>query len=179
MSTIGSVQGYGKGTIHRRRGADTVGLSALVTEFTPHLNSLSNINHQANSKSRGNQELGTERSRQSHYIAWCNKQNVKDPVGSNTAYKELVGCYLQDVIRGVNFTNQQTVRSQTVKGYANAVNELFRLRNKPLPYILGDKLNYSHTAIANLADEETIAVQRSPLAYLKPFGNPDVSDISS
>eukprot|EP00985_Skeletonema_marinoi_P019306 scaffold11018_cov127-Skeletonema_marinoi.AAC.1 len=53
---------------------------------------------------------------------------------------------------------------QTVKGYANAVNELFRLlRNKPLPYILGDKLNDSHAAIANLADEETIAVQRSPL----------------
>ncbi len=86
-----------------------------------------------------------------------------DPVGSNPSYKELVGCYLQDVIRGVNYYNHQKVRSQTVRGYAEAVNELFRLRGMPLPYAPEDKLNDSAIAIADLADEENIAVQRSPL----------------
>ncbi len=86
-----------------------------------------------------------------------------DPVGSNLSYKELVGCYLQDVIRGVNYFNHPKVRSQTVRGYAEAVNELFRLRGMPLPYIPGDKLNDCTIAIEDLADEENIAVQRSPL----------------
>lgn len=67
--------------------------------------------------------------------------NVMDPVGSNHSYKELVGCYLQDVICGVNYHNQSTVRSQTARGYAEAVNELFRLRDMPLPYVAEDKLN--------------------------------------
>lgn len=91
------------------------------------------------------------------------KNKVKDPVGLAPFYKQLVGMYLHAVRLGDNYNNQPSVRSKTLRGYAEAVNELFHLRHMPLPYVPGDKSNDCAAAIDNLADEETIAVQRSPL----------------
>ncbi len=71
--------------------------------------------------------------------------------------------YLQNVRLGNNYKNKQTVRSVTLRGYAEAVNKLFSLRGMPLPYDHEDKCNDSTIAIANLADEETVALQREPL----------------
>ena len=71
--------------------------------------------------------------------------------------------YLQNVRLGNNYNNKQTVRSATLRGYAESVNQLFSLRRKPLPYDPEDKCNDSNVAISNLADEEDIALQREPL----------------
>lgn len=71
--------------------------------------------------------------------------------------------YLQSVRLGNNFYNKQSVRSGTLRGYAEAVNRLFSLRGMPLPYDPDNKCNDSTAAISNLADEETIALQREPL----------------
>lgn len=71
--------------------------------------------------------------------------------------------YLQNVRLGNNYHNKQTVRSKTLKGYAESVNQLFSLRGMPLPFHSEDKRNDSYIAISNLADEETVALQREPL----------------
>ncbi len=89
--------------------------------------------------------------------------NIEDPVGDNHIYKRIVGMYLHAVRLGDNYHNQPSVRSNTLRGYAEAVNMLFILRGMPVPYISGDKSNDSTVAIVNLADEENIAVQRNPL----------------
>lgn len=89
--------------------------------------------------------------------------NVIHPVGDHPGYEDLLGCYLHDVILGNNCNNQQTIRSKTLEGYAEAVNKLFELRDMPLPYLPHDKSNDATVAIKNLADEETVAKQRLPL----------------
>lgn len=103
------------------------------------------------------------RSREAHWIAWCLANGVTHPVGSEPAYVTLLGMYLHGVRLGNNYHNRQNIRSATLRGYAEAVNELFRLRDMPLPYDPSNKRNDSTVAIANLADEETIANQREPL----------------
>lgn len=84
-------------------------------------------------------------------------------MGDNPSYITLLGMYLQNVRLGNNYGNKQSVRSKTLKGYANAVNQLFALRNMPLPYNPEDENNDSAIAISNLADEETVQLQREPL----------------
>ena len=138
-------------------------MSALVAELTTDLTHLHSINHQAKSVSKGAQELQTTRSRQAHYLAWCNHNKVCDPVGADPSYNTLIGMYLQNVRLGNNYNNKQTVRSVTLRGYAEVVNKLFSLRGMPLPYVQADKCNDGTIAIANLADEETVALQREPL----------------
>lgn len=71
--------------------------------------------------------------------------------------------YLQNVRLGNNYNNKQTVRSATLRGYGEAVNQLFFFRGMPLPYVPDDKYNDSTAAIATLADEESVALQREPL----------------
>ena len=64
---------------------------------------------------------------------------------------------------GLNCRNKALVRSDTVKGYAAAVNTLFTLRAFPPPANFDDPFNMSAILICNLAREENIARQRSPL----------------
>jgi len=91
------------------------------------------------------------------------ENGITQPVGNEQAYIELLGMYLHDVRLGNNYYNRQSIRSATLRGYAEAVNNLFRLRGMQLPYDPSNKQNDSTVAIANLADEETIANQREPL----------------
>jgi hypothetical protein len=65
--------------------------------------------------------------------------------------------YIKFVINSVNYNNKHQLRSVTVKGYANAVDILFQLRNF--------MQNPSNTAILvhNLEREESIAKQGSPI----------------
>ena len=135
-------------------------MSALVTEFTPDLAYLHSINNKAKSISKGAQELKTTRARQAHYLAWCHHYKVLNPVDDNPSYKILMGMYLQNVRLGNNYHNKQTVRSKTLKGYAESVNQLFSLRGMPLPFHSEDKRNDSYIAISNLADEETVEQQK-------------------
>lgn len=65
---------------------------------------------------------------------------------------------------GDNYQNKAQVRSDTLRGYGTAVNELFRLRKFPIPFIPEHDTNEAAIIIRNLATEENIANQRSPLS---------------
>lgn len=54
-------------------------------------------------------------------------------------------------------------RSKTVKGYAESINTLFRLRGFPVPVDLSDKNNMCTRLIDALENEEVIAKQRNPI----------------
>jgi hypothetical protein len=91
--------------------------------------------------------------------------DVDDPCGSDRSYIFLVAVYIKYVIFGVNYNNKRQLRSATVKGYAKAIDTLFKLRNYPLPADTENMQNLTNTAILvhNLEREETIAKQRSPI----------------
>ena len=90
---------------------------------------------------------------------------VDDPCGNNISYIYLVAVYIKFVINGVNYNNKRQLRSATVKGYANAIDILFQLRQFHLPADISNMQNPTNTAILvyNLEREETIAKQRSPI----------------
>ncbi len=54
-------------------------------------------------------------------------------------------------------------RSKTVKGYAECINTLFRLRGFPVPVDLSDKNNMCTRLIDALENEEVIAKQQNPI----------------
>ena len=91
--------------------------------------------------------------------------SIDDPCGNDCGYIFLVAVYIKYVILGVNYNNKRQLRSATVKGYAKAVDILFKLRNFPLPANTDNMHNPTNTAILvhNLEREETIAKQRSPI----------------
>ena len=64
---------------------------------------------------------------------------------------------------GVNFRNKDSLRSNTIKGYATGINSLFALRGMEAPIVLSDPNNMAGILINNLIKEEDIAKQRSPL----------------
>ncbi len=64
---------------------------------------------------------------------------------------------------GVNFRNKDSLRSNTIKGYATGINSLFMLRSMKEPIVLSDPNNMAGILINNLIKEEDIARQRSPL----------------
>jgi len=64
---------------------------------------------------------------------------------------------------GVNFRNKDSLRSNTIKGYATGINLLFTLRSMKEPIVLSDPNNMAGILINNLIKEEDIARQRSPL----------------
>jgi len=91
--------------------------------------------------------------------------SIDDPCGNDCGYVFLVAVYIKYVILGVNYNNKRQLRSATVKGYAKAVDILFKLRNFQLPANTDNMHNPTNTAILvhNLEREETIAKQRSPI----------------
>ena len=64
---------------------------------------------------------------------------------------------------GINFYNKDVLRSKTVRGYASAVNVLFRLRGYNQPTVLSDPNNMPGIIINNLITQENVASQRAPL----------------
>ena len=71
--------------------------------------------------------------------------------------------YLKDVMLGTNFNDKEVVRAMTVRGYADAVNILFQKRGFVMPTRWSEPGNLPATLVENLAKEEVIASQRSPL----------------
>ena len=58
-----------------------------------------------------------------------------DPCGSEPGYKRIVACFIERLMMNQNSW------SATVRGYAESVNTLFRLRNLPAPADLSDRTN--------------------------------------
>lgn len=78
----------------------------------------------------------------------------------------LVACFLKDVMRGTNYHGRSGVRSDTLHGYAAAINALFVKQHFPIPVQFSDPSNTGALIINNLAAEEDVARQRAPLTNL-------------
>jgi hypothetical protein len=113
--------------------------------------------------SRRSSDIETEATRQAHYIKWSDIIGIPDPCGPYLGYQRIVAIYTKYVQCGVNYNNIQVLRSATVRGYAEAVNTLFRLRHFAPPANLTNPNNMTSILITNMSREEEIAQQRSPL----------------
>ncbi len=71
--------------------------------------------------------------------------------------------YIKYVQCGVNYNNKQVLCSATVRGYAKAVNNLFKLRSFSPPADLSDMNNMTAILLNNMLQVEDIARQRAPL----------------
>ncbi len=71
--------------------------------------------------------------------------------------------YIKYVQSGVNYNNKQVLWSATVRGYAEAVNNLFKLRSFSPPADLSDPNNMTAILLNDMLQEEDIARQRALL----------------
>ena len=114
-------------------------------------------------QSRRGANLETEAARQAHYIKWADILGIPDSCGPYPGYQRIIAIYIKYVQCGVNYNNIPNIRSATVRGYADAVNTLFRLCYLPIPADLLDPNNMMTILINNMMREEQIARQRAPL----------------
>ena len=75
-------------------------------------------------------------------------------------WMRIIACYGKDLMLSTNWNNKNELRSQTVRGYFNAVNNLFLLRDFHAPVNFDDKQNMASVIVHNLEHEEDIATQR-------------------
>ena len=113
--------------------------------------------------SQRNKEIETEAARQAHYIQWGLIMGILDPCVHQRGYQRIVAIYIGYLMSGVNFRNKDSLRSNTIKGYATSINSLFTLRGMEEPIVSSDPNNMAGILINNLIKEEDIARQRSPL----------------
>jgi hypothetical protein len=74
-----------------------------------------------------------------------------------------VAIYIKYIQCGINYNNKQVLWSATVRGYAEVVNNLFKLRSFSPPANLSDPNNMMVILLNNMLREEDIARQCSPL----------------
>jgi hypothetical protein len=110
-------------------------------------------------QSRRGPDLETEAARQAHYIKWAKIFGIPDPCGYYKGFIRSVAIYIKYVQCSVNYDNKQVLQSATVQGYAEAVNNLFKLRSFSPPADLSDPNNMTATLLNNILWEEDIARQ--------------------
>ncbi len=71
--------------------------------------------------------------------------------------------YIKYVQYGVNYNNKQFLCFAMVRGYAEAVNNLFKLRSFSPPANLSNQNNMMAILLNNMLREEDIARQYAPL----------------
>ena len=89
--------------------------------------------------------------------------SIPDPCGIEYGYQRIVAIWVKYIMVGINYYNKDVLRSNTVRGYALAVNTLFRLRGYKPPTDMTDRNNMPGIVINNLIKQEDIASQRAPL----------------
>ncbi len=113
---------------------------------------------------RRDPDLETEAAWQAHYIKWAEIFGIPDPCGYHKKTVRIVAIYIKYFQCGINNNNKQVLCSATVQGYAEVVNNLFKLRSFRPP---GASLSYLNNMMAillnNMLREEDIARQRAPL----------------
>jgi hypothetical protein len=114
-------------------------------------------------KSQGGPDVETEAARQAHYIKWAEIFGIQDPCGYYLGYQRIVAIYTKYIQSGVNYNNKQVLCSATVRGYAEVVNILFKLRGLAPPANLSDSNNMTAILNNNMLRKEDIACQRAPL----------------
>jgi hypothetical protein len=108
-------------------------------------------------------DLETEAARQAHYIKWAKIFSIQDPCSYYEGFIRIVAIYIKYVQCGVNYNNKQVLCSAMVRGYAEAVNNLFKLRSFSPPADLSDPNYMTAILLNNMLQEEDIARQRAPL----------------
>ncbi len=108
-------------------------------------------------------DLKTEAARQAHYIKWAKIFGIPDPCGYYEGFIRIVAIYIKYVQRGINYNNKQVLCSAMVRGYAKAVNDLFKFRSFSPPADLSDPNNMMAILLNNMLQEVDIARQRALL----------------
>jgi hypothetical protein len=107
-----------------------------------------------------------EAARQAHYIKWADILGIPDPCGSYPGYQRILAIYIKYVQCSININNIKTLRSAMVKGYAESVNALFRLRNMPAPADLSDPNPQQHVCNA----DQQYVTRRADSEAMRPPG---------
>jgi hypothetical protein len=108
-------------------------------------------------------DFETEAAQQAHYIKWAEIFGIPDPCGYYEGFIRIVAIYIKYVQCVVNYNNEQVLWSATVRGYAKAVNNLFKLRSFSPPADLSDPNNMMVILLNNMLREEDIVRQHAPL----------------
>jgi hypothetical protein len=109
-------------------------------------------------QSRRGPDLKTEATWQAHYIKWAKIFGIPDPCGYYEGFIRIVAIYIKYVQCSTNYNNKQVLHSAMVRGYAEAVNNLFKLRNSPPANFSGTN-NMKAILLNNMSWEEDIARQ--------------------
>jgi hypothetical protein len=78
-------------------------------------------------QSRRGLDLETEAAQQAYYIKWAKIFGILDPCCYYKGFIRIVAIYIKYVQCGINYNNKQVLCSAMVQGYAEAVNNLFKL----------------------------------------------------
>jgi len=143
------------------QGAES--LSFLSAESRDALNDLGHLVDREFSMSKSNDAIETEWARQAHFIEWCQKKQMKDVCGNQPGWTRIIACYGKDLMLDTNWNNKNELRSQTVRGYFNAVNNIFLLRDFHAPVNFDDKQNMTSEIVQNSERKEDIATQCKPI----------------
>jgi hypothetical protein len=108
-------------------------------------------------------DLETKTTRQAHYIKWAKIFGIPDPCGYYEDFIRIVAIYIKYVQCGINYNNKQILCSAMVQVYAEAVNNLFKLRSFSPPADLSDPNNMMAILLNNMLREEDIVRQHAPL----------------
>ncbi len=107
-------------------------------------------------------DLETEAARQAHYIKWAKIFGISDPSGYYKGFIRIVVIYIKYIQCGINYNNKQVLCSATVQGYAEAVNNLFKLRSFSSPANLSNPNNMTAILLNSLAAIRFRQEQKNP-----------------
>ena len=82
---------------------------------------------------------------------------IIDPCGYQRGYQRIVAIYVGYLMSRVIFRNKDSLRSNTIKGYATGINLLFTLRGMEAPIVLSDPNKMAGILINNLMDSKLYA----------------------
>ena len=88
---------------------------------------------------------------------------MTDPFGNGPDFEFLVACFAQSLINGNNIKHS-TIRAKTVKGYLEAVNELYTLSQCRPPYRPQEKRNIPAHLVKLLNKWESMPYRREPIS---------------
>jgi hypothetical protein len=92
-------------------------------------------------------------------IKWAEIFGIPDPCGYYEGFIRIVAIYIKYVQCGVNYNNKQVLCFARVRGYTEAVNNLFKLRSFSPPADLSDPNNMTAILLNNMLGGEDIARQ--------------------
>jgi hypothetical protein len=108
-------------------------------------------------------DLETEATRQAHYIKWAKIFGIPDPFGYYEGFIRIVAIYIKYIQCGTNYNNKQVLCSAMVRGYTEAVYNLFKLRRFSPPADLPNPNNMTEILLYNMLWEEVILRQHALL----------------